>query len=532
MKDAGGVVLYVGKATDLRSRIRSYFQQRTDTRYQIAALLRRVDDIAMIVTDTEKEALLLERTLIRKHQPRYNILFRDDKSYVSVRVNLAHPFPGICRTRKRVKDGSRYFGPYTSGSACRETIDLVTRFFQLRTCGDREFANRSRPCIQYQIGRCTAPCVGLTDTAAYGRQLQQALLLLGGRANELTAHLTAQMEAAAAAERFEEAAQVRDRLRDIATTVEPQKMVQAGAVDRDYFGWAIAGKTGAVAVLVVRDETVIDRRGAMVPLGGDMPVAFLESFLLQFYLPPRVPPPEIFLPVETEAIRGVAAVLSEQRGTVVRIHRPRRGADAKLVALATTNARVLSRAGTSAEREWEELCAALQCALQLPKPPHLIECVDISTWSGKAPVGAIVAFAHGGPAKARYRHYRVRGAEVPNDYAMMAEVLSRRIARADALPLPDLLLVDGGKGQLGMACRVLQEAQVTTLPCAAIAKPRPDEETDKIYLPGRKNRVAFRRNDPLLRFLQRIRDEAHRFAISYQRKRRKKGILSPLKRGH
>lgn len=520
MTDARGVVLYVGKALNLRARVRSYFRKDADTRYQIRFLLRALHDIDIVVTDTEKEALLLERTLIRKHQPRYNIFFRDDKNYVSVRVTMQHPFPGVYRTRKVRKDKARYFGPYTSGAACRETIDLVTRYFRLRTCTDTDFANRARPCIQYQIGRCTAPCVGLVTREAYQSQVDAALLLLHGKKNELTEHLTTHMHQASAQERFEEAARLRDLLGDIATTVEPQKMIRQGEapVDCDYLGWAAEGTRGGVVMLQVRGGKVVGQQGAVVRLGADEPSAFIESFATQYYQPPRVPPSVLCLPCDPASVGALADFLSERRGAPVKLVWPQRGAHAKLLRLAVVNARARCRAETSAEERWDELCVEAQHALQLPTPPHVVECVDISNWSGTAAVGALVAFAGGEPAKARYRHYRIRGPQQPNDYAMMHEVLTRRLAKRTAWPLPDLLLVDGGRGQLGIALRVLQEAGVDNLPCAGIAKPHAGEDTDKIYIPGRKNPVSLRRNHPVLLFLQRVRDEAHRFAVTYQRK--------------
>jgi excinuclease ABC subunit C len=522
LKGARGEVLYVGKANRLRTRLRSYFRKEARKRYQVGSLLKRVTDIEVVLTDTEKEALILERTLIRTHRPRYNIFFRDDKTYVSVKVSLEHDFPGIFRTRTVRKDGARYFGPYTSGLACRETIDTVTRFFRLRTCSDREFANRSRPCIQYQIGRCTAPCVGLVSPAHYAAQIQQALLLLGGKENELTRQLETDMQRASDAEQFEEAGRIRDLLGDIAKTVEPQKMIRYKEVDRDYVGWAEEDGRGAIAVLTVREGKVIGQQGATVILGGGEPCALLESFCLQFYQTPRLPPPEISIPVDPGELTELEAWLGEQRGARVRLRYPQRGTEAKLLRLAHLNAQALCRVEQSAAEAWTTLCQAIGKALHLERSPDAIECVDISNWDGKEAVGSIVAFAQGGPTTNRYRHYRIRGPQDPNDYRMMHEVLTRRIARAVQQPLPDLLLVDGGKGQLGMALRVLEEQGETALACAAIAKPREGEESDKIFLPGRKNPLPLRKGDPVLLFLQRVRDEAHRFAITYQRSLRLK----------
>lgn len=511
------MVLYVGKAKNLRARVASYFQTRKHDRYQIRLLMRRVATIESIVTDTEKEALLLEHTLIRRYRPRYNILFRDDRSFLSLRVTTQHPYPGIYLTRKVTQDGATYFGPYTSALACRETALQITRAFRLRTCHDHDFANRSRPCMQYQIGQCTAPCVGYVDAAAYGRQVQEALWLLQGRRSELVARLELQMRAAAEAERFEEAARTRDLLRNIAVTVEPQHVVRHAAVDRDYVGWAIDEGRGAVAVLEVREGKVVGRNGTAVPLGGATAEACVASFLLQYYQPPRTPPPVICVPMSPALLGGCAEILRERRGDAVRLQFPRRGPEARLLRLAATNARATARTQRTLDEEWGVLAAATQRALHLPQPPTTIECVDISNWQGQEAVGALVCFVEGIPAKQRYRRFNIRTVQGLNDYAMMREVLQRRLL--GDLPRPDLLLVDGGRGHLQIAARVLAELECLDLPLAAIAKPTERETIDKVYLPGRKNPLALKPGHPVLHLLQRLRDEAHRFGITRVRQR-------------
>ncbi|MBI4237337.1 MAG: excinuclease ABC subunit UvrC [Deltaproteobacteria bacterium] len=519
MKDTRGVVLYVGKANNLRARVTSYFRAAAQDRPHIPLLLRRVAAIETTVTDTEKEALLLEHTLIRKHRPRYNIIFRDDKSYVSVAVNLRHPFPGIFRTRKVVKDGAAYFGPFPSGLACKETIALVTRFFRLRTCRDHEFANRARPCLQYQIGRCTAPCVGFVAAEVYRAQVARALLLLKGQRNELTAHVEREMRAQASGEHFEEAARLRDLLRDVRTTIESQKVIRHGAADADFFGWAEAAGHGAVAVLERRNGHVGERGGAAVVLGGDAPASLLASYLLQYYQPPRVPPAGIYLPFLPASAAEIGQLLTERRGHAVRLCVPRRGESVKLVHLAATNAAVLCERRREQVVAGDHLTTLVGKALHLSGVPSVIECVDISNWQGDEAVAALVCFVDGTPAKQRYRHYKIQGPHEPNDYAMMHEVLARRLTGDANPPWPDLLLVDGGKGQLQVAVRVLQELGAATLSLAAIAKPREGEPCDKIYLPGRKNPLPLRAGDPVLLLLQRLRDETHRFAITFHRKR-------------
>lgn len=517
MKDARGGVVYVGKAKQLRSRVRQYFRPDGDTRYQVNALLRQVETIDTIVTATEKEALLLEHTLIRKHKPRYNILFRDDKSYASIKVTFHHPYPGIFRTRKILKDGAQYFGPYTSGQACRETVDAVTQFFRLRTCSDREFANRARPCVQYQIGRCTAPCVGLISAEAYRANIEQALHLLMGRRNELTAALTAQMQAHAAAEQYEDAARVRDLLRGIAETIERQHMVRHGAADCDYVGWAAADGRGAVCVLHVHDGKVVGQHAAVVELLAE-PYELIASYLEQLYRAPRDLPKRVML-------SDIVGVRPQQYPTNVRMHIPQRGVHAQLTALACTNAAQVLVQRTGESIAWEALSESLAQALQLSQPPRVIECMDVSNWQGTLAGAALVCFEAGERNTERYRHYNIRGPNEPNDYLMMREAVSRRLTGDNAPPLPDVLLIDGGRGHLQTAERVLHELGITNVPLASIAKPREGEATDKIYLPGRKNPLPLRKGDPVLLYLQRIRDEAHRFAITHQRARRRKKIV-------
>ncbi|MBI4367323.1 MAG: excinuclease ABC subunit UvrC [Deltaproteobacteria bacterium] len=517
MKDARGAVLYVGKAKRLRARVGSYFQTRRGDRHRIRLMIRRVADIECILTDTEKEALLLEHTLIRRHRPRYNVVFRDDRSFLNIRVTTRHPFPGISFTRKPAKDGASYFGPYTNALACRETIEQITRQFRLRTCSDREFANRARPCLQYELGRCTAPCVGYVTAEDYAAQVANVLDLLRGRGSELVARLTGEMRAAAAAERFEEAARLRDILERIAVTVEPQQVVRHTAIDRDYVGWGMTDERAAVAVLEVRDGRVVARSGTTLTPGGDAPEEHITSFCFQYYQPPRRPPAILCLPWPAERFPDLAAVLSERRGGTVRLLSPRRGPEAKLLRLAATNALAMARSRQTAAASYAALAEQCRRALQLESVPTAIECVDISNWQGDAAVGALVCFIEGEPAKERYRYYTIRTARGPDDYAMMREVLSRRLT--GDLPRPDLLLVDGGRGQLQVARRVLDLQGVLDLPLAAIAKPTAEETTDKVYLPDRKNPVKLRIGDPVLLLLQRIRDEAHRFGITLVRKR-------------
>lgn len=417
MKDAQGAVLYVGKANNLRVRIANYFQGK-DTRYQVAFLMRRVVSLDYIVAASEKEALFLEYTLIQKYKPKYNIFWKDDKSFVQVRLTAQHPFSGIYTTRKVVKDGARYFGPYVSAMACYETVETIVNHCRLRTCTDREFANRARPCIQYQIGRCTAPCVGKVSEADYVAQVRQAVLLLEGKVGVVKKELKRAMTVASQEMRYEDAAGLRDRMHAIAETLESHRKVQVSRLEADW-----------VTALTASHGEDEDRLGHTLQ--------------------------------------------------------------------------------------------ALERALHLPRYPYQIECIDISNWDGEQAVGAIVVFQEGKPAKSEYRHYNIQGPHEPNDYAMMYETLSRRYAKH---PVPQLLLVDGGKGQLRIALKVIQDLRLDAFPIAAIAKGR-GKGPDRIFLPNRKNPLPLKAGHATLLLLMRIRDAAHWFGNSFVRHKMRKARL-------
>lgn len=517
MKDAKGAVLYVGKANNLRERIANYFQGH-DTRYQVAFLMRRVVSLDYIVAGSETEALLLEYTLIQKHKPKYNIFWKDDKSFVRVRLTAQHPYPGISTTRQVVKDGARYFGPYVSATACRDTVESIVRHCRLRSCTDREFANRSRPCIQYQIGRCTAPCVGKISKPDYAAQVRQAVLLLEGRVSDVKLELTQQMQQASEELRYEEAAQLRDRLRAIAETLESQQMVRTQEVDEDWIGWASGKGRSVVSLLMVRGGRVQDHVVSIETQDPSAETEVVERFLLQYYQAPVLPPPVIYWPFDETHSDALAQLLSERRGGRVEICHPKRGKKREFLKLAQANAdSILATRGSVADR-LDHTLLAMERALHLPQYPYQIECIDISNWDGEQAVGAVVVFQEGKPAKAEYRHYNIRGPHEPNDYAMMYETLSRRYAKE---PVPQLLLVDGGKGQLQVAMRVIQDLRLAEFPVAAIAKGR-GKGPDRIFLPNRKNPLSLKSGNPVLLLLERIRDAAHHFGNSFVRHKMRK----------
>ena len=539
LKDAAGKVIYVGKAVSLRARVRSYVRGG-DERSQVRFLVGKLADVETLVTSNEKEALILENTLIKQYRPRYNIRLKDDKSYVSVKVTVNDAWPRVLVTRRIVKDGSRYFGPFHSASAVRDTLDTIRKVFPLRTCSDPVFRNRSRPCIEYDIKRCLAPCVLPVDRAAYEEHLRQAMLLLEGRNREVTVALRARMEAAADAERFEEAARLRDQIRAIETTQERQQVADHWGADQDVFGLYREGGAIEVQVLYVRHGTLV---GTMAYAFDDLELPdedVLEEVLTQFYqATPRDVPDEILLPTSVADAAVRAEYLSERRGKKVTILAPQRGDKVRLVELARENAREGFARRREAASEGARQVEELGRKLRLRVPPRRIECVDIATFQGGESVGAVVAFVDGQPWKDGYRRYRIRSIVGTDDFASVAEVLGRRFRdgpRRD--PLPDLLVIDGGAGQLAAARAALEDVGLGELPVIGLAKERVARDAtarevarrpERLFLPNRKNPAVLRANSTALFLLQRARDEAHRFANTYHRKLRDRTRLrSPL----
>jgi excinuclease ABC subunit C len=539
LKDAHGKVIYVGKAVNLRARVRSYVRGG-DERTQVRFLVGRLADVETLVTANEKEALILENTLIKQYRPRYNIRLKDDKSYVSVKVTVNDPWPRVLVTRRVVKDGSRYFGPFHNAGAVRETLDTIRKVFPLRTCSDPVFRNRSRPCIEYDIKRCLGPCVLPVDRAVYGEHLRQAMLLLEGRNREVTTLLHARMETAATAERFEEAARLRDQLRAIETTGQRQQVANHWGADQDVFGLYREGGAIEVQVLFVRHGTLV---GTIAYAFDDWELPdeeVLEAVLTQFYqATDRDVPDEILLPVTIRDAAVRAEYLTERRGKKVTVLAPQRGDKVRLVEMARENAREGFARRREAAAEGSRQVAELQRKLRLRTPPRRIECVDIATFQGGETVGAVVAFVDGQAWKDGYRRYRLRSVVGTDDFASVAEVLSRRFRAGERRdPLPDLLVIDGGAGQLAAARAVLGEVGLAELPVIGLAKERVAREPtaremarrpERLFLPGRKNPVVLRTNSTALFLLQRARDEAHRFANTYHRHLRDRARLrSPL----
>lgn len=594
MKGKQGEIIYVGKAVNLRSRVRSYFT-RSDTRAFVQRLDEWLADVEVILTSSEKDALLLENELIKRHKPRFNVMLRDDKNYISLRLDVKQPYPRLEVVRRIRKDGARYFGPYSSASAIRETLRVVNRYFQLRTCSDSVMNNRRRPCLQYQIKRCPAPCVYDIPVEQYRRSVEEVILFLEGRADELEQHLHSRMKAAAAELKFEEAAQLRDQIRAIERSLQRQQMVATELVDQDVLALYREGPEVVIQMLNVRKGKLLGGRHFSFK-NQELPDSdLLSQFVRQYYDSGALIPSEVLLPVQLDDSEAIELWLGERRAARVYLRVPQRGGKVDLVRMARENAEHNFREWQRNHTGTEELLARLKSRLRLSRMPFRIECFDNSHLQGTLSVGSKVSFVNGSPEKTGYRHYKVRTAAGDDDFQMMHEVLGRRLSRGiEENDLPDLIVVDGGKGQLNVARQVLKdkglegrvdlialaEGRVSPFSSKLSAKttrktkngkaepePSPDaaarsldseqprdadhalnsdeaplkssakegalagagetsqksdpKSLDRVFLPGRKNPVLLRANSAELYLLQRLRDEAHRFANTFQRKLRR-----------
>lgn len=521
-------VLYVGKALNLRKRLASYKQFSGPHHSKTAVMLSKVQRIETILTTTEKEALILEASLIKKHRPRYNVILRDDKSYPLIKVTIKDKWPRVLVTRKRMRDGNRYFGPYSSSSAMRESLKLLHTLFPLRRC--RVVKPRSRPCLNYQLGNCRGPCAKVVDAKAYAEMVSSVLMVLEGKNHELVKTLREKMQTAAAARKYEEAALLRDQIRGLEETLEHQVVVAEHRRDQDVFGLVRKDASIGVAILFVRSGIISGVQTFLLndPIGSDR--AILAATIIQYYSSERQPPSELLLPRQPDDSELIRERLCELRDGHVKLFIPMRGKRMQLMEMAQQNAMQIFTNQEQKEKSWQNLSSLLQQSLHLTHPPEQIECVDISNIGGKQAVGSLVSYQSGAQYKQGYRHYRIQGKDTPDDYAMMREVLERRLTRGLAEQnLPDLLLLDGGKGQLSLAIDVLAKLSLTgTLDLVAIAKEK-EQEGEKLFRPGRKNPINLPRHSPALLFLMRVRDEAHRFGITHHRAlRTKKQLTSEL----
>ena len=512
-------VLYVGKARDLRKRLSQYAHFSGPPHAKTAVMLSHVQRVETILTTTEKEALILEASLIKQHRPRYNVILRDDKNYPLIKVTTREEWPRVVVTRRRLRDGNRYFGPYASSTAMRSTLQMLYNQFPLRRC--KTVRERSRPCLNFQMGRCLAPCAGRVDAADYQRMVRDVLLILEGRTDQVVGELTAKMEQAAEALRFEQAAVYRDQIRALARTTEHQAIVADHHLDQDVFGIHRQDASVGIALLFVRGGMITGAQTFFLPepLGEDD--SLLSQTILQYYSTERQPPRELLLPFALEDAEPIGERLAELREGPVALLAPQRGKRMQLMQMAAANAAQIFSERAKKEQSWATLAAALQARLRLERQPEVIECVDISNLQGKQAVGSLVSFVHGDKAAGRYRHYRIRSQDTPDDYAMMGEVLARRLEKGlERDDLPDLLLLDGGKGQLQVAVAALARFDLGgRIDLVAIAKEKA-EEGEKLFRPGRKNPVLLPAHSPVLLYLMRIRDEAHRFGITFHRRLR------------
>jgi len=535
MKDAAGEILYVGKAKNLRSRLRSYMQADRDTRPQIRFLMERASIIETIVTDTEKEALILENTLIKKYRPRYNIHLRDDKTFVSLRIDLREEFPMLDIVRQVRQDGARYFGPFASSSALRQTLKEIYRIFPLRHYPLATCRQRGRPCLFHQIGQCSAPCHGLISAKDYGKLVDGVMALIEGRQGEVIDMLRERMKLAASRQQYEAAALLRDQIKAIETTVEQQKAVRYGTVDRDVVGVCRQGGEVEVVMLFYRQGKLSARRTYNLPWQLDED-QLLADFLARFYDRDLPVPDEIILPIVIEGMASFSEWLTERHGRNMTVLVPQRGERRRLVELANRNAEEALRERGSREEARRKVLAEIQQKLSLQRLPLRMECFDISTIQGQATVASMAVVVDGEPVSSEYRHYRVKTVAGTDDYAALREVLCRRLRRGiEESRLPDFILIDGGKGQLGVLSTVIEDLEVAgRIDIAGIAKSRVkanvrgrvvERSEERFFLPGRKNPVILRRGSAALFLLERLRDEAHRFAITHHRKVRSKSQL-------
>ena len=549
MKDAAGEVIYVGKAINLRSRVRSYFHASAGHDRRISQMVEHIADIQWIVVGSELEALILEMNLIKKHRPHYNVRLKDDKRYPYIKVHWGDDFPQVTVTRQTTQDGSRYFGPYTSVWAVHQTVDLLRRLFSFLSC-DREITGQDeRACLYYDIKLCSAPCIGKIDRDGYRRMIDDLCQFLEGHTDVIVGRLRAEMEQAAEELRFERAAALRDQIRAIESVVERQKVLSSDYVDSDVLALARSNDDTCVQVFFIRGGKLIGRDYFLLEGAAETSDAtVLAEFLKQFYNQSSTVPARVLLPNEVEEANIIRQWLSQRReNQVVEILVPHEGPQQELIQMAAENAaetlRALQAQWENDTHRQEQGLAELQAGLDLAQPLSRIECFDISNTQGTASVGSMVVFEQGAPKKAHYRRFNIKTVSGPDDFASMEEVLTRRFRRwqeiqqaADApgeakkqdlsfALLPDLLIVDGGKGQLGRAVSVLERFNLLDrVPVAGLAK-----QNEELFLPGRPESVLLPRQSQGLYLVQRIRDEAHRFAITAHRKQRaRQGVASRL----
>ncbi len=545
-KNKQGKIIYVGKAVNLRSRVRSYFHKSARQHAKTNRLVKEIVDIDFIVADSELEALLLENTLIKKYQPYYNVRLKDDKRYPYIKVHWQEDYPRVTTTRRLQNDGARYFGPYTASWAAYQTLDLIRKIFPYLTCTRTITGNDARACLYYHIGRCAAPCIGVVSKEEYRQIIDNLCDFLNGNTRSVTVQLEQQMQTAAEQLDFEKAAQLRDQLKAIDQVVEKQKVVNAGTLDEDVIAFARTDGDACVQVFFIRGGKMVGRDYFVLDGAADEADSkIMSSFLKQFYDQATTIPPQILLPQEVDELMIIRDWLKSKRGQKVTLKVPRRGKQRELLDMASQNAAEtlthLRARWAADETKQTEGLTELQQSLDLTEPPVRMECYDISTLQGTNTVGSMVVFVKGVPRKSDYRRFKIQGVQGQDDYASMQEMLRRRFKRmtdkdyavdsaafkpksqqdnAWAL-IPNLIVIDGGKGQLNAALDVLDEFDLRdAIPIIGLAK-----REEEIFTPGQSDPIILPRNSQGLFLLQRIRDETHRFGVTYHRKLRGKSAI-------
>ena len=526
-RDAKAQVLYVGKAASLRSRVRSYFQEGRPRDPKTDALVRQIRDLEYIVTDNELEALMLEANLVRKHRPRYNIILRDDKHYPFLKLTTNEEFPRLLVARRVQQDGAAYFGPFYPATAMRETLRLTRQLFPLRTCSIAIDGTLERPCIQYAIRRCNAPCTGWETREGYARTVRDVARFLEGKDEDLALRLTKEMEAAAAETKFERAAMLRDQIQSLNKVRERQKIISTDEVDQDVIGVVRQGNDACVELFFVRKGRLVGQEPFFFDkVAGWSDGEILSAFVRQFYGKAVSPAPEILVSEELPEAELTAEWLAGLAGRRVTLHAPQRGAKREFVAMAEENAVIaLQNHLLSRDDRQQLVLEELRRTLSLPGLPNRIEGYDISNLQGAEQVGSMVVWENGGLKKDDYKRFRIRTVAGADDFASLGEVLTRRFAKAleQGSPLPDLVLIDGGRGQLNVGLTVLQDLGLDWIPVAALAK-----REEEVYQGLSLHPLVLDPTSPALHTLQKVRDEAHRFAITYHKKLRSKRTLQSV----
>jgi len=532
-KDKEGKVIYVGKAANLNSRVRSYFGAPSNLSSKIQRLVSKIQDFEFVVTNSEQEALILECNMIKKYTPRYNVRLKDNKTFPYLKINVNEDWPGVYITRRVQKDGARYFGPFASAGSVRKTLRLIKTIFPFRSCSKRIEGKDKRPCLDYYIRRCLGPCIGAVEKQEYHDVITQVILFLQGKQELILRELNTKMKAAAQQLQFERAALLRDQIKAIEKVIEGQRIAITLQGEKDVIGLAQNEKQAYVELFFIRNNKLIGQdHFIMEGIQGESPGQIMTSFVKQYYASASYIPPLILLqhPVDEPAV--LSEWLEQQRGNRVELQVPRRGAKKKLVDTVAENAAQGLQLAQAKEMKVAVISSGLQelkNKLRLPKMPRRIECYDVSNIQGALAVGSMVVLEKGWPKPAHYRRFRIKTVAGADDYAMIQETLRRRFKRGLTgegtwAVIPDLVLIDGGKGQLNAALEVRQELGLNSIPMVSLAK-----ENEEVFIPGDPQPVYIAKDSPALHILQRARDEAHRFAISYHRRlRHKEAITSAL----